>query len=423
MCQVLGPTDPDEAPADSLRGQIAADWKGLGLSAAPNVGDNGVHASASPFEALAERMNWLGADLDSDPFGALLLSRGVPEDTIRKWTVDPQVVQPIYQSEKVFKGLDKGSLFDALEDMNREECLDKCDLHASFGLRVEGNNLPSGVTIRFVDLSMPAEEASVHEVVQKSKPWMELAADVVVGDPAGATFDGAAAISIPLTAGTASVKQVLHKIGEEMPWQAVDDSCVNQRDEFSCQVTVKELSRYYAVCKPVMKTEILHNGFLDKSDENSEGGWARKFFVAETHYLKFTNIPGDDPLGEFDLYECEIVPDQDDSKVFKIVDCDGKEVSLKAKDEAEAKQWMDTLQAMKDGKDTSFYVGSMDAQVKPAKEGYLEKKDNAGDDWAMQFFVAEAHRLKFTGKPGEAPLGEFDLREAATRQRARGILS
>jgi hypothetical protein len=31
----------------------------LGLQYCPNVGDNGVHASASPFEALAERMNWL----------------------------------------------------------------------------------------------------------------------------------------------------------------------------------------------------------------------------------------------------------------------------------------------------------------------------------------------------------------------------
>ncbi len=30
-----------------------------GLSYLPTVGDNCVHASASPFEGLAERMNWL----------------------------------------------------------------------------------------------------------------------------------------------------------------------------------------------------------------------------------------------------------------------------------------------------------------------------------------------------------------------------
>ena len=48
--QVLGPTDPSTAPPDSLRGQIMSGWEGLGLAAPPNTGDNGVHASASPFE-------------------------------------------------------------------------------------------------------------------------------------------------------------------------------------------------------------------------------------------------------------------------------------------------------------------------------------------------------------------------------------
>lgn len=31
--------------------------------------DNGVHASASPFEGLAERMNWLEQPMESDAFG------------------------------------------------------------------------------------------------------------------------------------------------------------------------------------------------------------------------------------------------------------------------------------------------------------------------------------------------------------------
>ena len=57
--KVLGPTDPAEAPAGSLRGMIMGRWQELGLKSEPNVGDNGVHASASPFEALAERLNWL----------------------------------------------------------------------------------------------------------------------------------------------------------------------------------------------------------------------------------------------------------------------------------------------------------------------------------------------------------------------------
>ena len=58
--QVLGPTDPAEAPPDSIRGLVLKWWEPLGLTSVPNVGDNGVHASASPFEALAERTNWLG---------------------------------------------------------------------------------------------------------------------------------------------------------------------------------------------------------------------------------------------------------------------------------------------------------------------------------------------------------------------------
>ena len=56
--KVLGPTDPVEAPADSLRGQILKQWKDLGLAAEPDVGDNGMRASALPSEALAERNDW-----------------------------------------------------------------------------------------------------------------------------------------------------------------------------------------------------------------------------------------------------------------------------------------------------------------------------------------------------------------------------
>merc|ERR1712066_191528 len=108
--KVLGPTDPKEAPADSLRGTILKDWKALGLKSEPNVGDNGVHASASPFEALAERMNWLGERIDRDPFGKSLLKAGIPAGTIRDWAKDPQVTfGPIPMAR---------SLFDTLEDTN-----------------------------------------------------------------------------------------------------------------------------------------------------------------------------------------------------------------------------------------------------------------------------------------------------------------
>lgn len=60
VSQVLGSTDPVIAAEGSLRKSIFTDWKKMGLASEPNVGDNGVHASASPFEALCERLNWVG---------------------------------------------------------------------------------------------------------------------------------------------------------------------------------------------------------------------------------------------------------------------------------------------------------------------------------------------------------------------------
>lgn len=60
--KVLGPTDPAAAPSDSLRGSLYTAWEEYGLAARPDTGDNCVHASASPFEGLAERMNWLKKD-------------------------------------------------------------------------------------------------------------------------------------------------------------------------------------------------------------------------------------------------------------------------------------------------------------------------------------------------------------------------
>merc|ERR1712146_43207 len=120
--KVLGPTDPADAPADSLRGKIFADWEKLGLQAKPNVCDNGVHASASPFEALAERLNWLGASIDSDEFGKALLAAGVSRATIDAWCLDPQVE---YGPTNC-----KSSIWDELEDTDVDECLARCQMIA-----------------------------------------------------------------------------------------------------------------------------------------------------------------------------------------------------------------------------------------------------------------------------------------------------
>lgn len=116
--KVLGPTDPSSAPADSIRGMIYAQWESLGLPKQSDTGDNGVHASASPFEGLAERMNWLGAKCEEENFGQALMNGGVSAETISAWSVDPQV--------KTSGDGAMGSLFDAVEDMTTDPCLAKC---------------------------------------------------------------------------------------------------------------------------------------------------------------------------------------------------------------------------------------------------------------------------------------------------------
>ena len=96
--KVLGATDPATAADGSLRKTIFKDWKALCLAAEPDVGDNGVHASASPFEALAERLNWMGATLEDDAFGKAMLASGIPKETIMAWTKDPQVSSSKHRS-------------------------------------------------------------------------------------------------------------------------------------------------------------------------------------------------------------------------------------------------------------------------------------------------------------------------------------
>jgi len=123
------------------------------LKAEPNVGDNGVHASASPFEALAERLNWMGARLEEDPFGQAMLASGIPKATILAWTKDPQVP---------FEGK-KASLFDLLEDLDYDECLSKAQAIAG----VSGKR-PSGKMQAYVFLKPHAVTEPAKKLVSES---------------------------------------------------------------------------------------------------------------------------------------------------------------------------------------------------------------------------------------------------------------
>lgn len=155
--KVLGATDPVEAASGSARNTIFKDWKALGLKSEPNVGDNGVHASASPFEAMAERLNWCGAKLEDDAFGKALLAAGVPKDTILSWCQDPQV-------DVDGKGK-MGSLFDAVEDTNASDCIKAL-------CKIAKVKAPSGPVLStnsaFVFIKPHAVFPKVAELVQKT---------------------------------------------------------------------------------------------------------------------------------------------------------------------------------------------------------------------------------------------------------------
>jgi len=114
--ELLGPTDPADGPEGSIRKAILDRYEEFGLSSQPNKGDNGVHASASPFEGLAEKLNWLNKSIEEDSFGKALLDAGVPKAIIEEWSVDPRVGLP---------DGGKGSIFDALEDKDVADCIAK----------------------------------------------------------------------------------------------------------------------------------------------------------------------------------------------------------------------------------------------------------------------------------------------------------
>jgi nucleoside diphosphate kinase len=118
---VLGSTDPSKAPPFSVRREIYDHYKTLGLTSKPNTGDNGVHASASPFEAMIERANWLKADIRTDELGKALLKK-VPLETIVAWGQDCQVTVAGETADGKTV-----SVFDTLEDLDADTVLKKVD--------------------------------------------------------------------------------------------------------------------------------------------------------------------------------------------------------------------------------------------------------------------------------------------------------
>ena len=84
-------------------------WEDLDLDRAPDVGDNGVHASAGPIEGLKERTVWLQYAAEEDPFGKQLLAwTGDSIDKVKPWLDNAEV------DEKINYGV-RGQMFDHTE--------------------------------------------------------------------------------------------------------------------------------------------------------------------------------------------------------------------------------------------------------------------------------------------------------------------
>jgi len=89
--KVIGSADPTLAAKASIRYEVFTSYEEFGLRSIPNKDDNIIHASASQFEGLCERMIWLQRKLSEDKFGKALLGAGIPEDTINKWFLNPKL--------------------------------------------------------------------------------------------------------------------------------------------------------------------------------------------------------------------------------------------------------------------------------------------------------------------------------------------
>ena len=92
-----------------------------------------------------ERCNWLVRRFSEDPFGDALIKAGLTEKILRAWSADPQLFPPSAAPDEKVKaslfgaslGLSKAAASirrltlgvrasDLLEDLDAEECLEKC---------------------------------------------------------------------------------------------------------------------------------------------------------------------------------------------------------------------------------------------------------------------------------------------------------
>lgn len=117
LTNVIGCTNPANAPETSVRGYIFHHWRALKLSFPLDVTSNGVHASAGPVEAMVERHLWFGTPYDSDVLMQRALRRGFSGATLLHWAINPAVT---VQGDEVTEGF----AFDVLSNRNTSEVVE-----------------------------------------------------------------------------------------------------------------------------------------------------------------------------------------------------------------------------------------------------------------------------------------------------------
>jgi hypothetical protein len=89
--RIIGDANPSQALGSSLRRIISSEWEELGLQSSLNLINNGVYASASAFEAFADRSLWLDAPWLEDPVGCQLYPLGLTPPVVSTWLTNPLI--------------------------------------------------------------------------------------------------------------------------------------------------------------------------------------------------------------------------------------------------------------------------------------------------------------------------------------------
>jgi hypothetical protein len=115
MDNIIGNSDPSKANSKSIRGQAYSNYKEYGLLSQPSHLNNIIHASASAFEGMVERLIWVnGTVIFTDLFGCKLSALRIPISIIRDWARYNPIVQEKF-------------LFEHLNRMDSDSCIAKCE--------------------------------------------------------------------------------------------------------------------------------------------------------------------------------------------------------------------------------------------------------------------------------------------------------